>query len=206
LDGSKEKHNRDMIPTIKYFWLTVKHKWFVFLAGIKIGCPLWRLLTHDLSKFSRRELKHYGRQFFGKADRPYDFIKCWIHHQNHNDHHWEYWIPRTGHNRCKPPYPDGKPIRMPDGAVLEMIADWCGASRAYEGFWPWERPWYWFDANYHTNIKPKLHNETSELIEKVLLEKFSIIPSNLVEEMKNAISKKMKSAISKRYRSKTCQK
>ena len=50
---------------MKYFWLTIKHKWFVFLAGLKIGAPLWRLITHDMSKLSWREFKHYQRQFYG---------------------------------------------------------------------------------------------------------------------------------------------
>ncbi len=36
---------------MKYFLLIIKHKWFVLLAGIKIGCPLSRLLLHDMSKF-----------------------------------------------------------------------------------------------------------------------------------------------------------
>jgi hypothetical protein len=38
---------------VKYFWLTIMHKWFVFLAGFKTGAPLWRLIIHDWSK-SRR--------------------------------------------------------------------------------------------------------------------------------------------------------
>jgi hypothetical protein len=145
-------------PTIQYFWLTVRHKWFVFLAGRRIGCPLWRLITHDLSKFGPSELRHYGRQFFGKADDPAGFIRCWIHHQNHNDHHWEYWIPRTGHNRCCPPYVDGVPVEMPEGAVLEMVADWFGASRAYEGRWPDEN-WPWLVGSLD-KILPRLHPMT----------------------------------------------
>ena len=104
---------------MRYFWLTVKHRWFVLLAGLRVGCPLWRLLTHDLSKFGWSELRHYQRRFFGKADRPEQFIRCWLHHQNHNDHHWEYWIPRSGHNRCTPPYPDNQPIPMP----FYLVAD-----------------------------------------------------------------------------------
>ena len=132
---------------MKYFWLTLKHKWFVIVAGRKINCPLWRLLTHDLSKLFPSELPHYQRQFFGDGDDPQCFIHCWVHHQNRNDHHLEYWIPRTGHNRCSPPYPDNEPIPMPDDAILEMVADWLGASRAYEGKWPVPGEWDWFNKN-----------------------------------------------------------
>jgi len=32
---------------MKYFILTLKHKWFVFLAGLKTKAPLWRLIIHD---------------------------------------------------------------------------------------------------------------------------------------------------------------
>lgn len=137
----KEKGN--LLPTLRYAWLVVRHKWFVFVAGIRTGCPLWRLVTHDLSKFGWAELPHYGRQFFGEADQPDRLIECWIHHQNHNDHHWEYWIPRTGHNRCTPPYPAGEPVVMPMAAVQEMVADWLGAGRAYEGRWPEPGGWSW---------------------------------------------------------------
>ena len=182
---------------MKYFWLTWRHKYFVFLAGLKTKAPMWRLIIHDWSKFLPSELPHYNRQFFprprgvgsqvtidtfdgvhGKATiietrasdlscykvrmqddkqefwalegeisddiQAYEFITAWTKHQNRHPHHWEYWIPRTGHNRCDPPYPDNQPIAMPWWAVREMIADWMGASRAYEGRWPKDGwPWYW---------------------------------------------------------------
>lgn len=157
----------NFIPMFKYFWLTIKHKWFVFLAGLKVGCPIWRLITHDLSKFSLYELPHYGRQFFGEKNDPDGFIKCWVHHQNKNDHHWEYWIPRTGHNRCYPPYKDNLPIYMERGAMAEMVADWIGASRAYEGRWPNANNWEWFISNFD---KIRLHPKTRE---EVLIKLFA---------------------------------
>lgn len=134
---------------MKYFWLTIKHKWFVFLAGLQTKAPLWRLLIHDWSKFTRPELPHYQRQFFGKADDPLGFMIAWIHHQNYNPHHWEYWIPRSGHNRCAPPFPDNTPIPMPEWAMREMVADWLGASRAYEGTWPKPGNWKWLEKNFN---------------------------------------------------------
>ena len=152
---------------MKYFWLAIRHKWFVFVAGLKLDVPLWRLITHDLSKFLPCELPHYQRQFFGKKDDPEGFIRCWIHHQNHNDHHWEYWIPRTGHNRCEPPYPDYSPVPMPESAVREMIADWMGAGRAYEGKWPTPEKWEWLDKNLD-RIKKRLHQETVSLVDEII--------------------------------------
>lgn len=135
---------------MRYFVLTLKHKWFVLLAGRRVGVGWWRLLTHDWTKFLPSELPHYQRQFFGKADDPEGFIRCWLHHQNSHEHHWEYWIPRTGYTRCTPPYPDNVPIRMSRDAVREMVADWLGASRAYEGRWPTALDWPWRKKNLAT--------------------------------------------------------
>ncbi len=150
---------------MKYFWLTLKHKWFVLLAGLKTKAPLWRLILHDWTKLTPTELPHYQRQFFGKADDPKGFINCWIHHQNHNPHHWEYWIPRTGHNRCTPLFPDNEPVPMPEGIVREMVADWMGASRAYEGQWPSKNKWLWYSTNRH---KIRVHPDTRKLIDKII--------------------------------------
>jgi len=157
---------------MKYFWLTVKHRWFVLLAGLRTGAPLWRLLIHDWTKFLPCELPHYQHQFFGMADDPAGFIGCWTHHQNSNPHHWEYWIPRTGHSRCQPPYPDGEPIPMPKWAIREMVADWMGASRTYEGEWPTPGNWPWLRNNW-TRIR--VHRDTrAELLVVLLRVGFSV--------------------------------
>lgn len=148
---------------MRYFFLILRHKWFVFIAGLKVGCPIWRLILHDWTKFLPCELPHYQRQFFGKKDDPVGFINCWIHHQNHNPHHWEYWIPRTGHNRCDPLYPDNRPVPMPLWAVKEMIADWMGASKTYEGKWPDENGWPWYEKNrdkIRVSVLTQLHINT----------------------------------------------
>jgi len=147
-----------MIPTLKYFWITVKHRWFVFLAGLKLGVPIWRLATHDLSKFSSRELSHYGKKFFGTGADPQCFSSAWVHHQNCNDHHWQYWIDRDESGK-------DKPIRMPYYAALEMIADWIGASRAYEKQWPTAENWPWLKKNFD---KIRVHPETKLFLAETL--------------------------------------
>lgn len=156
-----------MKPTIKYFLLTCKHKYFVFVAGLKTKAPVWRLLIHDWTKFLPDELPHYGRQFFGKADDSKGFILCWLKHQNRNPHHWEYYIPRTGHNRCDPPYKNNEPIPMPMWAVREMIADWMGAGKAYNGCWPDIENWEWFNNKFPEMV---LHHLTKERIYAVIRE------------------------------------
>ncbi len=154
---------------MRYVWLTVRHKVFVFIAGLWTKANLWDLIKHDWSKFIPSELPHYQRQFFGKADDPNGFMNAWLHHQNLHVHHWEYWIPRTGHNRCNPKYLDNQPIPMTERAVREMIADWLGASRVYEGKYPDVNNWKWFDENWES-IKPRLHKTTIKRIETVINE------------------------------------
>jgi len=150
---------------MQYVWLTIKHKYFVFIAGLKVGVPIIRLILHDWTKFLPSELPHYQKQFFGNADDPLGFIQCWTKHQNRHQHHWEYWVPRTGHNRCSPPYMDNAPIPMPTPAIKEMIADWIGASRAYEGSWPAPSNWPWLNNNLHSI---RVHPQTRQKIKDIL--------------------------------------
>ena len=150
---------------MNYLILTIKHKWFVLLAGIKIRANIWDLVTHDLSKFSPSELLHYQRQFFGKADQPLQFSYAWNHHQKCNKHHWEYWIPTSGYNRGG--YKDMQPLPMPERYVREMVADWLGAGRAYEGKFPLLDKWAWFESN-KSKIFSRCHPDTIRLVYKVL--------------------------------------
>lgn len=152
-----------LVFSAKYAWLTLKHKWFVFRAGRELDVPVMRLLKHDLSKFGPHELVHYGRQFFGPKDKPEEFNKCWLHHQNHNDHHWEYWIRRTGHNRATGT--ETTILPMDPDAATEMVADWMGASRAYEGKWPTPGDWPWLKENFN---KVQVHPATRLLLEEIL--------------------------------------
>lgn len=155
----------NIIPTLRYVWLTCQHKWFVFVAGLRTGAQLWDLVIHDFSKFGRAEAPHYGRQFFGDRSDPLGFARAWAHHQNHNPHHWEYWIPRTGHDRGG--FPGGEPLPMPERYAREMVADWLGASRAYEGAWPRSRSeWTWFQKNFE---KLRLHPDTRVAVEQALV-------------------------------------
>jgi hypothetical protein len=150
---------------VKYFIITVKHKWFVFLAGIKVKANIWDLITHDLSKFSLAEIPHYQRQFFGKADQPLQFSYAWNHHQKCNKHHWEYWVPITGHTRGG--YGDMQALPIPERYIREMIADWMGAGRAYEGKYPNPSEWKWLNSN-KDKIFSHCHQDTVNLINKII--------------------------------------
>lgn len=148
---------------MKYFWMTLKHKWFVLLASFKVDLPLWRAIVHDLSKFTLAELLHYDRWFFGGKTNPVGFARAWLYHQNRNPHHWEYWIVRTDHTNGKSGVVDGC-LKMPDVYVREMIADWMGASKAHTGSWDMTE---WLEKNLP---KVRLHPATRARVEEILFE------------------------------------
>lgn len=153
-----------MIRHLSYLKYVLRHKWFVFYAGLKIGVPLWRLLIHDWSKFTPAEWLPYSRMFYNEdgtkatpargatrdkriLNERAAFDYAWLHHQHASPHHWQHWLLRED---------DGgtKRLRMPDHFVREMVADWAGAGRAIKGTWEFRE---WFFQNL-----PKLvmHPET----------------------------------------------
>ncbi|WP_155300581.1 DUF5662 family protein [Deinococcus kurensis] len=139
----------ELLACWRYAALTARHKRYVYAAGRKLGVSRWQLLVHDLSKFTPAELPHYARQFFMKptvANRD-AFAAAWLHHQNTNPHHWEYWVPRTGHTLSLGSSQSAA-MPMPRRYVNEMVADWLGAGRAYEGRYPDSLDgWTWLHAN-----------------------------------------------------------
>ncbi len=155
-----------MVASIKCAWFILRHKYFVFMAGFKLGVPMSRLFMHDVSKFGLAELPHFGRQFYGRANDPDGFMRAWLRHQNSNDHHWEYWISRSG---CESSENSEEILPMTEGAVREMVADWLGASRAYGGKWPKPHSWPWF-AETWPSIHRRLHADTRSLIFSVMRE------------------------------------
>lgn len=105
-----------------------QHIAYVRQAGQIIGVSFDQLHRHDQSKFSVEEFPHYARHFFGDKGDPDGWERAWLHHENHNPHHWGHWIARSGKMA-------GKPLPMPEWYVKEMVADWHGAGRAYQGSW-----------------------------------------------------------------------
>lgn len=155
---------------LAYLRYVIRHKWFVFLACLKMRVPIWRAIIHDWSKFTPREWFPYTQQFFNpdgtprkvrKASGAYDpnaqsieFEKAWLFHQC-NLHHWQAWI-SIGDNGNLTALP------MPETYAREMIADWIGAGRAISGRIDW-RPWYKINKD-----KMILHPETRQWIENQL--------------------------------------
>lgn len=122
------KHN------LNYLWYVMRHKWYVFLAGLKLGVPLWALIIHDWQKFTPTEWKPYVDYFFryrGVKNKPKDikeaFDVAWNHHQKYGPHHWQYWM------LVYDDQDETVIIEMPDRYRREMLADWRGAGKAITG-------------------------------------------------------------------------
>lgn len=91
----------------QYFRYVVRHKWFVFVAGCRLGIP-WLAALHDNSKFLPDEWRWYARHFYapdgsrqtwqGKdgfyvdADSDTKFDRAWLKHIRRNKHHPQYWV------------------------------------------------------------------------------------------------------------------
>ena len=89
------------------------------------------LESHDNSKLTPAELQQYDNYFYPKEngitkDKKVEdeFDYAWLHHQNCNKHHWQYWV-LVGDDDGK-----NKPLEIPDRYIHEMIADW--GSFAYQ--------------------------------------------------------------------------
>jgi hypothetical protein len=168
-----------MTAHLRYLRYIVAHKWFVFVAGLQTGAPLWRLLIHDWSKFLPCEWFPYVEFFYGPkmADRddyrrresnvlgypitkkPDDveaaFDRAWLHHQHANPHHWQHWLLREDSGGTKT-------LPMPEKVVREMVADWMGAGRAITGRWDVAT---WYAKNAHVI---QLHPETRAKVEALI--------------------------------------
>lgn len=124
-----------------YLKYVLWHKYFVFVAGCRLGIP-WLALMHDNSKFGFAEFGPYARFFYEsdgskkqvRTPKGYykptdtgdpDFDAAWHHHFRNNKHHWQFWaVPDT--------QVDGgiKALEMPERYRKEMLADWIGAGLA----------------------------------------------------------------------------
>lgn len=146
----------------EYSISVVRHCTFVRIAGQWIGgIPDQQLNAHDLSKHSEEEAPAYADWFFGTKSDPDVFDRAWLHHQNHNPHHWEYWIARSTHT-SNPDREITNCLPMPEVYIREMVADWHGAGRQFNGHWDISA---WFNSH---RCGIDLHPNTWNLLYDVL--------------------------------------
>ncbi len=150
---------------LKFIWLTIRHKWFVFWAGLQVRAPIWNLLIHDLSKFSWHELPHYAQHSFMVKKDHLKFSKAWNHHSKRNPHHWEYWVLVSQHHSGQT-FNSGEALPMPEKYIRELVADWLAVQRAKDGNYPCNlKDWDWFKNNIN---KVNLHPKTKYRIYQIL--------------------------------------
>lgn len=116
-----------MIKHLRYLKYVLRHKWWVFVAGRKLGVPTYLLILHDWTKFLPSEWTPYVVQFYSSTkpqeDNPQFRRACHLHYRR-NKHHWQYWASH-----------DGYPFYIPPKYLAEMVADWAGAGKAITGRW-----------------------------------------------------------------------
>ena len=149
---------------IGHFNTILKHKFWVFYYACKLGIP-WRGFVHDLSKFSPVEFWESVRYWSGTSSpipvckKHKGYSKAWQHHKGHNSHHYEYWVDNLDKG--------GIAIKMPWYDVLELVADYLGAGRAYQGKkFTLEGEFEWWQNKKKENLQ--IHEETEDLITRLL--------------------------------------
>lgn len=78
---------------------------------------------HDLSKYTKDEYVAYDEYFYGtKTEKTKEkFDLAWLHHQNTNKHHWQYWLLKEDNGLLKP-------LDMDIYSIVEMVCDWWSFS------------------------------------------------------------------------------
>lgn len=109
---------------IRFAWFLVVHKFWVAVAGVRLGVPAGLLLRHDLSKCRPSEWRRHALAYAGELSET-ETAALRAMHARREPHHPEYW--------------SGRP--MPDVFLREMVADWYGRGRARTGKWE-AREWF----------------------------------------------------------------
>lgn len=128
--------DRDMVE--QFYVNTSTHIKYVQEACRTLGISEDQLLIHDQTKFMPVEFYPYAANFYADIDDKAlkekvdaDYAYAWLHHIHHNYHHSQHWVFPMNYNRAKAV--ENNRLVMPPQFVREMVADWVGACRAYNG-------------------------------------------------------------------------
>jgi hypothetical protein len=102
-------------------------------AGRILGVPDEQLMMHDVSKFSREQFPGYALHYHG-GGAPDAFAASFLRHWHVEPHHWQHWMYPAGYNVKDSKMQHGC-LAIPYCYLLEMVADWQGASRVYTDSW-----------------------------------------------------------------------
>lgn len=110
--------------------------------------------AHDKSKWSEEEFDAYRQYFHPCSDETPNkewFNMGWVHHQNNNPHHPEYWIDRSD---------DGKILTMPPVYIAEMLLDWQAMKIKFGG--------NNYDYYMQNRDKKPFSEETKKILDEVI--------------------------------------
>lgn len=181
-----------MIASLRFLHATIVHKRHVYQAGRRLGVSRWQLAIHDLDKFLPRIFVPYGRFFYALPGA--DWLKAvldkspeareemtiaWLRHVQRNAHHWQYWVlvngasvVAVGRGDATLDVPPIQAVPMPRKYVREMLADWMGAGRAYDGRYPESlEKWRWWQENKNQIV---LHPESRQHLAQAIVEWFRL--------------------------------
>lgn len=145
------------------------HKYYVYILGRKLELNRWRLLIHDLSKFSKQEFFPYAKYFYTNNKNEKEFSNAVDHHYENNSHHWEYCVKY--------------PHKIHSDDISEMVADWVSAKIVYDKSNPIdEKNWTYLKEN----IIPKINYKFTNSFKTVMCQSFDKlgykITSNYINE------------------------
>lgn len=135
------------------FWTIIVHKYQIFLWGLKLRVPVWQLISHDCSKFCSEEWCGYLNRH-----NNLEYSNAWLHHQNHNKHHYEYWVLVEKGGMI--------PVEMPKHYIREMICDWIAANKVYDSS-DKLLDYEYFEKNQSHMLK-SMHPKTKQHIKNIL--------------------------------------
>lgn len=154
---------------LTYLINLLRHKWYVFIEACKLGVPFLGII-HDMSKFLPDEFIPYSRYDFSNfghnnKDAQNVFDLAWLKHQRRNKHHWQHWLLMNDSGiatlRNGRYFKEVEPQPMPYKYILEMVADWRGAGRAFGN--NNTKAWYIKNKN-----KIILHPRTKHAVETLI--------------------------------------
>ena len=156
----------------RHFKTVMVHKYWVFYYCCMAGIPL-RGIKHDMSKFSPTEFMESAKYYNGKIS-PIDvckkengYSKAWLHHKGRNTHHYEYW--QDNFDKFKKDPKAGTALIMPFYDTVEMICDYLGAGRAYNGKkFTYKGEYEWWVIKNTTQGPVAMHPVTKEFVDRIM--------------------------------------
>ena len=143
-----------------------KHRKYVRQMCFKMGL-FWQGLTHDLSKYSLKELSI--AKYYTGTKSPHavcrdelGYSPSWQYHYHRNKHHWQYWLDIED-------WPDKvAAVKMPYKYVIEMFCDFVGAGKAYNNTkWNEHMPLDYYEKA--CRGKRLMHSDSEKLLVELLV-------------------------------------